>query len=69
MSDTEQKKRFVEKFYAQEMIHVYDPEFFELKGKYDHLCKVVLEQEDADTFVAGQYLHSYMVQLAKGETN
>lgn len=63
------KRRNVELDVTYKLVSVYDPEYFELKQKYDELCKAVLEWEDADTFVAGQYLHSHMIKLAKGETN
>lgn len=55
------KRRFVENTF------VYDPEYFELKQKYDELCKAVLEYDDCDSASQSKRACSYMIKLAKGE--
>lgn len=68
------KRRTVEHAFAgvnhssEDKVTVYDPEFFELKDKYDELCKAVLEYDgDWDNHDNTTYLKMY--NLAKGETN
>lgn len=53
------KRRNVELDVTYELVSVYDPEYFELKQKYDELCKAVLE---------GDVAHSHYL-AKKGETN
>lgn len=63
------KRRNVELDVTYELVSVYDPEYFELKQKYEELCKAVLEWDAADTIVAYDYTQENIVKLAKGETN
>lgn len=42
------KRRNVELDVTYELVSVYDPEYFELKQKYEELCKVILGYVDGD---------------------
>lgn len=53
------KRRNVELDVTYKLVSAYDPEYFELKQKYDELCKAVLE---------GDVAHSHYL-AEKGETN
>ena len=63
------KRRNVELDVTYKLVSVYDPEYFELKQKYEELCKAVLKYDDCDSASQSKRACPHMIKLAKGETN
>ena len=57
------KRRNVELDVTYELVSIYDPEYFELKQKYEELCKAVLEW-DANGYIDDR---KQMIKLSYGD--